>query len=243
MAKFENWLLQFNFCKQYAEVICIKCIKKTDVVDENNLISGDYSSSFNKVVYSEISANSNCLDVGCWTGNLGKALIEKKNCTVDGMDFRDDVLKYAKEVGYHKTFKLNLNSPELDFSLLGDTKYDFIIFADVLEHLINPDNILHSLKNNLTPDGNIIISLPNVAFLLNRILLLFGRWNYKEFGTLDKTHLKFYTIDSAIKMIEKTGFKIVKIRPYNQFVILKKLHPLEHFFPRLLAYQFLIKAK
>ena len=243
ISQFESWLLSFAFFKKYAEIVCIKCIKKDPKNINNNLISGNYSMSFNKNVYDQVSTKATCLDVGCWNGNLGKHLIEKKNCIVDGLDFREDVLEQAKQVGYRNTFCLNLNGNKIDFTLLGNNKYDYIIFADVLEHLINPENVLQQLKKYLNKDGAIIVSLPNDAFLLNRILLLFGKWNYKEFGTLDKTHLKFFTLDSAINFIQNTGFEIKKVKPYNQFGILEKLRPIEKYFPRLFAYQFLIKAR
>jgi len=240
---FETVLLKLSFFQKNAEIVCIKCIKSSTQVQSNDLISGNYSSSLNKVVGREIRTGAVCLDVGCWNGNLGKYLMNNNQNIVDGLDFRKDVLEQAKSKGYRNTFQINLNNSDPDFSVLKGNQYDQIIFADVLEHLINPENVILNLKKFLKKDGELIISLPNVAFLLNRILLMLGKWEYKEFGTLDKTHLKFFTIKTAIKFIENIGFKIIKVKPYNQFGILKKLRPLEQLFPGVLAYQFLIKAK
>ena len=205
--------------------------------------SGDYSFSFpNQYIVKEILPNTKCLDVGCWTGNLGKFLIENKNCVVDGIDFKSEVLEVAQSNGYNKTFLMNLNSEFLDLKIIKK-KYQVIILADVLEHLTNPRGVLSYLKQFLSPGGQIIISLPNVAFILNRIFLLSGKWNYKEFGTLDKTHLRFFTIKSGVEMIKSAGFDIVKIEPYNQFGVLRYIKPLTRIFPSLFAYQFLIVAR
>ena len=204
--------------------------------------SGDYSTSFNPFVFKEVSQGSTCLDVGCWNGNLGRALIKEKGCVVDGIDLDGEVLKKAKKHGYRKTYALNLNNENPEFKKINN-KYDIIIFADVLEHLIDPTELLLKLKENLNPEGKIIISLPNVAFILNRILLLLGRWDYREFGTLDKTHLRFYTIKSVVQMVESAGFKVIKVKPYNQFGLLRYLNPITSVFPTLFSYQILLVAQ
>jgi len=210
--------------------------------DSTLINSGNYGYSLNRVVLNEISDKSVCLDVGCWTGNLGKALIVEKHCVVDGVDVRADVLKKAEKNGYRKTYLINFNNEEINFEQLNQ-KYDVIICADILEHLINPEIVLKNLIKMISPNGKIIISLPNVAFLLNRILLLLGKWEYREFGTLDKTHLRFYTISSLARMVESVGLEIESIKPYNQFGILRYIKPLTFLFPTLFAYQIMIVAK
>ena len=109
--------------------------------------------------------------------------------------------------------------------------------------MVNPKGVLALLKPKLKDDGRVIISLPNVAFILNRFFLLIGKWDYKEFGTLDKTHLKFFTIKSAQGMVEESGFKVRKITPYNQFKKLTLVKPFLKIFPGLFAYQFLIECE
>lgn len=199
----------------------------------------DYSQSFNQYVFNEAREKTLCLDVGCFNGNLGRALIEKKQCVVDGVDFAKEALNIAKKRGYRNVFLADLNKETPTLS----EKYQTIIFADVLEHLISPEETISFFKGYLTGEGRVVISLPNVAFVLNRLLLLCGNWNYKEYGTLDKTHLRFFTIKSGVKMVENCGFEILKIKPYNQFDALKTINPLVKVFPSLFSYQFLIVAK
>lgn len=204
-----------------------------------SLQSGDYQTSFNKFVFDRIPEKSICLDVGCWTGNLGKSLKSEKGCVVDGVDYREDVLNKSKEVGYRNTYQINLNAEEVNFDVITE-KYDVIIFADVLEHLINPSKILSSFKNCLSQDGRVVVSLPNVAFGLNRLNLLLGRWAYREFGTLDKTHLKFYTLKTGRFLVETSGFKNVIVSPYNNYSFLSKMPLLLKIWPQFFAYQFLV---
>jgi methionine biosynthesis protein MetW len=202
----------------------------------------DYSTSFNSFVFNEIPSNSSVLDVGCATGNLGEALIKQKNCKVDGMETNPKAAQAAKQRGYGNVFDVNLDY-QLN-SLTGlENKYDVIVCADVLEHLVSPETALHYLQKFLKPGGKVVISFPNVAFLLNRLNLLLGRWNYKEYGILDKTHLRFYTLKSGARMVETTGLKVLEVKPYNQFGMLRYLKPLDSWFPGLLAFQFIIVAQ
>lgn len=203
---------------------------------------GNYSNSFNQFIYNEIFSDETCLDVGCWTGNLGEKLIKGKNCTVDGLDVNRQALLSAKRKGYRFTYLINLNDETVDLAKIHN-KYHIIIFADILEHLINPDYILNAFVSKISPGGRIVISVPNVAFLLNRYELFLGRWKYREFGTLDKTHLRFFTINTIIELVEKSGYNILGVRPYNQFGILRHLAPLTRLFPTLFAYQTLIIAQ
>src|SRR5690242_3554962 len=109
--------------------------------------SGDYTVSFNPYVFNEIPNGVTCLDVGCWTGTLGKALIKQKGCILDGIDLKTNVLEKAKKNGYRNTYKINFNNDFFSLKKIG--KYDIIICADVLEHLIDPVGVLKELKKHL----------------------------------------------------------------------------------------------
>lgn len=211
---------------------------------ENNIINTDYSAAFNRFVYNAIPANSHCLDVGCSTGNLGSALHAEKNCTIDGIELNSNAAAIARTRGYGEIFEIDLNCKQAaSVSSIKKKKYDVIVCSDVLEHLIFPEQVILLLAKSLRPEGIFVISFPNVAFILNRLHLLFGNWEYKEYGILDRTHLRFYTIKSGCQMISSTGLKIASVKPYNQFGVLNYISPLDKWFPNLLAYQFLVVAK
>lgn len=127
-----------------------------------------------------------------------------------------------------------------------------LIFGDVLGHLTDPLTVLLCFKQYLRSDGYMIVSLPNIANIIIRIKLLFGIWEYKEYGIMDATHLRFFTRQSAIEMFNKTGLQILEIK--TEAGVFVKNNPAEKFlhsiyrlfctlFPRLFATQFIFKLK
>jgi 2-polyprenyl-3-methyl-5-hydroxy-6-metoxy-1,4-benzoquinol methylase len=205
---------------------------------------GIYDDIFNSYVFNECPSNMKCLDVGCWTGKLGELLIKEKRCSVDGIDINKKALAIARERGYGMTYCLNLNNPEEVRRLESNInkKYDCIICADVLEHLVNPLLVLKQLKKLLKRRGMIIISVPNVAFISYRLLHLFGRFDYNSNGgVMDVTHLRFFTNKTIKKISEDAGYRVVKIYGYNQvrrlYFFLKLLGKI---IPSLFALQILV---
>lgn len=88
-------------------------------------------------------------------------------------------------------------------------QYDVIVMADVLEHIKNSELLLSKVKTYLKTGGILIVSLPNVANIYVRLNLLFGRFPYHTKGILDKTHVHFYTLKSAERLLIRTGWVIV----------------------------------
>jgi len=146
------------------------------------------------------------LDIGCWTGVLGKAIAEHMDCPIDGIDRTiiksDNCKKYYRKI-------LNFDLNDLDnYPIKG--KYQVIVLGDVLEHLMEPEKVLAILQKRMAPDGVIIASIPNISFILNRVTHLFGKWNYKESGILDRTHLRFFTMRTSKELFTNNGFTILK---------------------------------
>jgi SAM-dependent methyltransferase len=83
---------------------------------------------------------------------------------------------------------------------------DLILFLDVLEHLARPDEVLQQLTATMAAGGTVIVSLPNVAHLSVSVPLLFAaRFDYRDAGILDRTHLRFFVHDSAIALMNRSG--------------------------------------
>ncbi len=144
------------------------------------------------------------LDVGCASGALGRALKATRPGTrVFGIEPVAAQAERARRV--------------LDGVLHGTAEDplpaewpapDCIIFADVLEHLVDPWATLERCRSLLKPGGTIVASIPNVA---NRVVLrgLYRmRWDYTDFGILDRTHLRFFTRETALEMFESRGYRI-----------------------------------
>jgi 2-polyprenyl-3-methyl-5-hydroxy-6-metoxy-1,4-benzoquinol methylase len=87
-----------------------------------------------------------------------------------------------------------------------------IVIADVLEHLRDAPALLSLIRQSLTPDGKLFISVPNIANITVRLGLLFGIFEYRERGILDNTHVRFYTKRTIRREIENAGFRILSIR-------------------------------
>lgn len=90
--------------------------------------------------------------------------------------------------------------------------FDAILCLDVLEHLLDPWAVVKSLHSYLKPSGMLLASIPNVRFYrVVRDLLFKGQWRYTDIGILDRTHLRFFTLESAIELVECSGLKVSKL--------------------------------
>ena len=87
--------------------------------------------------------------------------------------------------------------------------FDVIVAGDILEHLPCPEELMAPIRSLLAPGGRLLLSLPNVANVTTRLALLAGRFDYADRGILDRTHLRFYTLKTARRLLVSAGFRIV----------------------------------
>jgi 2-polyprenyl-3-methyl-5-hydroxy-6-metoxy-1,4-benzoquinol methylase len=109
--------------------------------------------------------------------------------------------------------------------------FDTLIFGDVLEHLYDPWSVLAELRSRMTKNGQCIISIPNVAHWSVLLQQLHGRWNYVDQGLLDKTHIRFFTLETSLELFQKTGWQVLDARariiwPEKTEAVLKMFIPL-----------------
>ncbi len=152
------------------------------------------------------------LDVGCHTGQFGAAVKNKYGAEVWGVEPNSETANIA--VRYlDQVFQGNF-CEELD---LPAQYFDVISFNDVLEHLADPWAALRLATGKLTPDGCVIISLPNFRHIDNLLHILKDKdFNYEPEGIRDKTHLRFFTKKSAPNILLDTGLTLVEIKGINQ---------------------------
>lgn len=93
---------------------------------------------------------------------------------------------------------------------LPDNEYRAVVCGDVLEHTPDPVAVLKRLRRAATADATFVVSVPNIAHLAVRLMLLFGRFPKMERGPLDKTHLQFLTKDTARQMVEAAGLQVTR---------------------------------
>ena len=148
------------------------------------------------------------IDIGCGEGYLAAELKKLGDNRITGIDVLPTASKTSALDDYY--------SADLDngiSSVIGQLKnrrFTRAILLDVLEHLKKPETILDECHQILTADGQLIVSVPNVANIAVRLSLLFGQFNYTERGLLDKTHLRFYTRKTARQMVESRGYQILE---------------------------------
>ena len=149
------------------------------------------------------------LDAGCAVGGFGAAVKEKFNAEVWGLELDVDSSKIASS----RLDKVIQGDIAQTISQLPENKFDAIVFNDVLEHLVNPYDILTQLKKNLTSEGVIVCSIPNARYWRVFKQYVFGKnWKYVEDGVMDKTHLRFFTKRSIYEMFDALGYKVLETK-------------------------------
>ena len=193
---------------------------------------------------------SRILDIGAADGYLGEILKQQGHFLV-GLE-ADSQLAEKARAHYHTLHNTDVES--FDFPYRGE--FDYILLADVLEHLRDPCGLLRRVVPCLDRGGEIIVSIPNVAHLFVRLSLMIGRFEYRDRGIFDRTHLRFFTLASMTRMINDASCRILELRPTSVPVQLvapstdkgffAPLHEL-HFLmvtlcKTLLAYQFVVRV-
>lgn len=197
--------------------------------------------------------NQRILDVGCGDGLFAEH-ISDRNYKV-GVDFIPESGNTQKNFKKFFQFDLNRGLPE---ELNSEEKFDYILFLDILEHLLDYEKLLIDAKKYLNKDGKIIISLPNFVNIYVRLNILIGRVPLADKGILDRTHLHLFTHKIIRKLLKKNNYNIVqqKVTPIPVIEILpdvfKKnigyvlnfiLYMKTVIFKRILGYQFIFICK
>ena len=106
---------------------------------------------------------------------------------------------------------LSMDVECLDPSQVAE-RFDYIVMGDVIEHLQNPWKAIENMRELLTPGGEVIASIPNVAHISTFYGLLSGCWTYEDMGILDRTHFRFFTKKEIIKLFQEAQFDIQDMR-------------------------------
>lgn len=142
------------------------------------------------------------LDVGCGSGDTAWLIRSSRpSICIHGITANPNEAAAASG-RIDKVFEFDLEDehyPDLD------RDYDCLLFSHVLEHVREPWLTLSRFLEFLTVDGHVVIALPNVLEWRTRAALLLGRWNYTDGGILDRTHLRFFTYESALSEIIRAG--------------------------------------
>ena len=208
-----------------------------------------YDSSHSAVL-DLVPAGSKVLDLGCAGGYLCELLQRDRGCVCTGVD----VFPLPGNIVLNRFVQHDLNAgpPELKFS-----DYENVLLLDVIEHLMSPETFLDRLRESMKSctRTKVIVTTPNVGFIVIRLMLLLGQFNYGKRGILDLTHKRLFTFASIGHLFEQHGFQVSTCRgipaPYpvvlghgflGRFLLaLNKLFL--RMLPTLFSYQILVVAE
>lgn len=171
---------------------------------DNKLVS-DENNSWSQVM-NLINDSEKVLDIGCSSGNFGEELMRNKHCVVDGIDVDAKDVNLAKQK-LRNAHVLNVENDPID---IFDEKYDVILMMDVIEHLVEPVKALKKIATLLKPGGRLVFSVPNMSHISVRLDLLMGKFNYRNTGLLDDTHLHFYTEEYLRRVLSNAGYDLAQ---------------------------------
>ena len=152
------------------------------------------------------------LEVGCGEGHFGRRLKEGTQREVWGVE----IVEAAASVAEQQLDKVLSGDISSLIDDLPASYFDVVVFNDVLEHLLDPDDILARIRPHLSERGVVVSSIPNIRFFPTFYeLLAHGRWEYEESGILDRTHLRFFTFQSIRAMYERLGYEVLRHEGIN----------------------------
>ena len=161
------------------------------------------------LVLSFVGYHKSVLEVGCSTGFITKILVER-GCDVIGIEVDPDAAKVAERWA-ERVVVGDIDDGEV-WNYVKDESFDVVLLGDVLEHLHDPLVSLREAVRKVKPSGFVVTSLPNVAHGDIRMSLMQGRFRYNDTGLLDRTHIKFFTLESAREMLTQAGLLPVDTR-------------------------------
>lgn len=191
------------------------------------------------------------LDLGSSSGLLTLRLKNKGLSSV-GVDM---IAPQLASPLFDQYIQMNLEEPT---GLSFPFQFEYVLMADVIEHLRTATPLLQVTKSLLKQDGELIVSVPNIAVWLYRLSLLCGRFDYTKKGTLDETHVRFFTVKTIKQLLTNEGFNIIETKftglPFE--LVLPKFMPASlvrmidtvyfgfvKLWPTLFSYQIILKAR
>jgi 2-polyprenyl-3-methyl-5-hydroxy-6-metoxy-1,4-benzoquinol methylase len=167
------------------------------------------SNDSNGIAVELVGFNKDVLELGCTAGHVTKAM-RRQGCRVIGVEVDPEAAVQARE---YADDVLVCDLEELEWvDKLRPGQFDVVLAGDVLERLADPLRVLQACRALLKPDGELVVSLANIAHADIRLSLLQGEFAYRPFGLLDESHLRFFTVASGAQMLRRAGFLPIELR-------------------------------
>lgn len=179
----------------------IKYQYQVDLSDHSNS-----HSLIHHLVTEDGKAGMEILEIGCSSGYVGATLVAKGH-RVTGVELDPAAAQAAREVLH----EVHTGDAEGFFDAHPQRRYDAILLGDVLEHMTDPAATLRRCVAHLADGGGVAISLPCVTHGSVRAMLLEGRWDYADYGLLDRTHLRFFSRKGMAELLSSAGLAIARL--------------------------------
>jgi 2-polyprenyl-3-methyl-5-hydroxy-6-metoxy-1,4-benzoquinol methylase len=193
------------FFRAYLHSLGIFYQNKFDIIKDNLQYSLklNYASSHTFAI-DAVPANSHVIDIGAGPFGVGHEL-KKKGCHVVTVDQFDIPERY-------KLDQHIITNLDKEFSI-SIQEYDCILFLDIIEHLVNPEEFMFNLSKQFSyQKQKVVFTTGNISFFPVRMVLLLGYFNYGKSGILDKTHTRLFTFSSFEKLISDAGLIIKEVK-------------------------------
>jgi glycosyltransferase involved in cell wall biosynthesis len=163
-----------------------------------------------------VAPGSSVLDIGSGPAGMARELV-KKGCQVAVVDAARDAAgdaasdraESAGDTGAIQVFTQDLND-EPGFEI---QPYDTLLLLDVIEHLRDPEQFMDRLRTKFDHQPRtMILTTPNVAFIVQRLMLLVGQFNYGKRGVLDRTHTRLFTFRGLEQLMSDAGFRVQEVK-------------------------------
>lgn len=154
------------------------------------------------------------LEVGCGSGGFGGTLREilGADARLVGIDAVESQIEIARQ---HSAFDEVIAGYFPEAFAERNERFDLIVFNDVLEHIFDPWSVVDQCREFLTPGGRILATIPNIQYAPQLVQLARGRWDYTDWGLLDRTHVRFFTRATMTEMFVDAGYEIEGIHGIN----------------------------
>lgn len=156
------------------------------------------------------------LDIGAGPGDLATELL-KKGCQVTVVDQHPPQLTAectSKQTGGTSKNVVHVVTQDLDDDITFEVAdHEILLMLDIIEHLHDPERFLEQLRKQFGYEKKtIILTTPNIAFIVQRIMLALGQFNYGKAGILDRTHTRLFTFRSLRRLLSDEGFRITTVK-------------------------------
>jgi 2-polyprenyl-3-methyl-5-hydroxy-6-metoxy-1,4-benzoquinol methylase len=151
------------------------------------------------------------LEIGCGPGSITKVLAKQGGCQVTGLELDPQAIK---DVAPHcvQVMQADLNSSGWPSLLDGVERFDVVVAADVLEHLYDPWKTLQRMVPLINSNGYLVISLPHVGHAAVMSCLINGDFEYRDWGLLDRTHIRFFGLNNIKALFAQANLKIIEVK-------------------------------